>query len=210
MACIESRKNFDLVRFALDADRFQAELATIDRRDARNELGLADEDLCVLLLGTVCERKGQHDLLKAYAALSAELAVKVRCFVVARDSISYSRELRQMAAELSLDRRDRFRIFNETGETAKFWKAADVFCCSSRVESYPHVVLEAMSSGLPIITTPVFGIREQVSGSQRALLQSRRRECPYRSPGILLEEEGLPAFPCRTLAMGPEGSAYMS
>ena len=30
------------------------------------------------------------------------------------------------------------------------------------MESYPRVILEAMAHGLPIITTPVFGVREQV------------------------------------------------
>jgi glycosyltransferase involved in cell wall biosynthesis len=30
------------------------------------------------------------------------------------------------------------------------------------VESYPRVILEAMAHALPIVTTPVFGIREQV------------------------------------------------
>ena len=40
--------------------------------------------------------------------------------------------------------------------------AADIFVCTSRIECYPRVNQEAMAFGLPIITTPVFGIREQV------------------------------------------------
>ena len=167
---LETRKNFDLIRDALDADRFQAELAKSDRESARIDLGLQDNVLCVLLLGTVCERKGQLDLLKAYAALTAEIAVKMRCLVVgARDSLAYSRELRQKATELPPDRRGRFQIFAETADTAKYWLASDVFCCTSRVESYPRVVLEAMGCGLPIITTPVYGISEQVRQGINAL-----------------------------------------
>ena len=50
----------------------------------------------------------------------------------------------------------------ETAEVAQYFIAADIFICTSRVESYPRVILEAMAWGLPIITTPVFGIREQV------------------------------------------------
>ena len=99
---LESRGNFDLIRFALDVERFQAVLATADRTVARRELGLEDSELCVLLLGTVCERKGQHDLLKAYVALPTREAAKVRCVVVgARDSLAYCRELRQMAPRVA-------------------------------------------------------------------------------------------------------------
>lgn len=98
------------------------------------------------------------------------MATKVRCVVVgARDSLEYSRELKRLADALPEDRRSRFQIVDETGETAAYWQAADVFCCTSRVESYPHVVLEALGRGLPIITTPVFGIPEQVRRDVNAL-----------------------------------------
>ena len=63
----------------------------------------------------------------------------------------------------------------ETGDTAAYWQAADVFCCTSRVESYPLVILEAMAAGLPIVTTPVHGIAEQVRpGVNAPLLRARR------------------------------------
>jgi glycosyltransferase involved in cell wall biosynthesis len=41
-------------------------------------------------------------------------------------------------------------------------RAADVFVCTSRIECFPRVNLEAMHLGLPLITTPVFGVPEQV------------------------------------------------
>ena len=37
------------------------------------------------------------------------------------------------------------------------------FLLTSREESYPRVVLEALFYGLPVIATPVFGITEQIS-----------------------------------------------
>ena len=50
----------------------------------------------------------------------------------------------------------------ETGEVAPYYRAADIALCTSRIESYPRVILEAMACGLPVIATPVFGISEQV------------------------------------------------
>ena len=55
-----------------------------------------------------------------------------------------------------------FRIIMETSEVEQYYLAADVFVCSSYIESYPRVILEAMNYELPIITTAVFGIKEQV------------------------------------------------
>ncbi len=56
----------------------------------------------------------------------------------------------------------RIEIVPETPDTAKYYQAADIFVCTSRIESYPRVILEAMAYNLPIVTTPVFGIVEQV------------------------------------------------
>jgi glycosyltransferase involved in cell wall biosynthesis len=61
-------------------------------------------------------------------------------------------------------------IVPETREVARYFRAADVFLCSSRVESYPRVTLEAMACSLPIISTPVFGLSEQLHHEVNALL----------------------------------------
>ena len=60
------------------------------------------------------------------------------------------------------ERRARVTLVPETADVAQYFIAADIFVCTSRVESYPRIILEAMAWGLPIVTTPVFGIREQV------------------------------------------------
>ena len=167
---LDDHHAFELIRYGLDVDRFARKLQDCSREEARARLGLADDEVCVLLLGTVCERKGQHDLLHAFQQLDAQTAASTRCLVVgARDSLEYSLELKRLAGELDADRRDRFQIVDETGDTAPYWQAADVFCCASRIESYPYVILEAMGRGLPIITTPVYGVAEQVRGDVNAL-----------------------------------------
>ena len=48
-------------------------------------------------------------------------------------------------------------------------RASDVFACCSTQESYPAVILEAMAFELPIITTTVYGIAEQVIPNVSAL-----------------------------------------
>ncbi len=167
---LESTWNYSLIRTSVDIERFRAKLGKANRSQARQQLGLRPGEICVLLLGTICERKGQHDLLHAFAALPPETASRMKCIVVgARDIFPYSQELRRKATELPADRRDRFKIIDDTRETAEYWLAADIFCCTSRIESYPRVIQEAMACNLPIITTPVFGIAEQIRPGINAL-----------------------------------------
>jgi O-antigen biosynthesis protein len=167
---LESTWNYSLIRSSIDTDHFRAALAKANRSRARQRFGLRTGEICVLLLGTICERKGQLDLVHAFAALPPETASRMRCIVVgARDTLPYGQELRRKATELPSDRRDRFQIIDETGETAEYWLAADIFCCTSRIESYPRVIQEAMACNLPIITTPVFGIAEQIRPGINAL-----------------------------------------
>ena len=199
---LDARGSFDLVRYALNVERFRAELDARPRSESRAALGLGDAEVCVLLLGTVCKRKGQHDLARAFAAIAPDVAARTRCVVVGlRDSLDYGRELRRLAEGLPEDRRERFRIVGETGATATYWQAADVFCCSSRIESYPHVVLEAMERGLPIVTTPVAGIPEQVRRDVNALFHR-----PGDVQALAAALEGLVRDDRRRLAMGEASS----
>ncbi|TOL43700.1 hypothetical protein CGH96_25290, partial [Vibrio parahaemolyticus] len=53
-------------------------------------------------------------------------------------------------------------IISETKDVGVYFSAADIFVCTSLIESFPKVIQEAMFSGLAIVTTPVFGIAEQL------------------------------------------------
>ena len=159
---LDTRHNFTVIHNGLDRRRLVAAAAGLDRAAARRALGVEPDDIVLLLLGTVCERKGQHDLAQALALLPGAVASRVRTFFVGDRESEYQRTLHTMIGKLPDERRARVTIVPETGDVARYFVAADVFVCTSRVESYPRVILEAMAWGLPIVTTPVFGIREQV------------------------------------------------
>jgi glycosyltransferase involved in cell wall biosynthesis len=77
-------------------------------------------------------------------------------------------------------------IVPETRQADRYYRAADLFLCTSKLESYPRVILEAMAYGLPILTTPVFGIREQVREGINALFYN-----PGDSDALAKRLEGL-------------------
>lgn len=144
----------------------------LDRRQARISLDLEEGMLCFLALGSVFERKGQTDLCRAMALLPDALLDKVRCHIVGdRPGTPYSGVLHHLVNGLPDRVRRTIRVFTETPDTALHYRVADVFVMCSRMESYPFVILEAMSQGLPIITTPAFGIREQVTEREALFYQ---------------------------------------
>ena len=144
----------------------------IDRASARQQLGLSPESVVFLCVGTVCERKAQLDIVAAVAngGIPNSALDRFQLLIVGDRKSDYSDRLHQAAADLPDNLRRRVRIVPETREASMYFSAADVFICASRIESYPVVVMEAMGAGLAIITTPVFGISEQVRPNRNALL----------------------------------------
>jgi glycosyltransferase involved in cell wall biosynthesis len=52
----------------------------------------------------------------------------------------------------------------------KLYQAADVFAFSTFYENLPFAILEAMSSGLPVVTTNVGGIPEMIEDGKNGFL----------------------------------------
>lgn len=167
---LESHHNFTVIHNGLNLARLSAEADRFPRSKARQELGIKDDEVAILLPGTVCERKGQQELIRAIALLPVSATGTMRCFIVGDRPNAYSTQLHALADGLPRVLNDRVEIVPENRDIAKYYQAADIFVCTSRVESFPRVILEAMAYGLPIVTTNVFGIAEQVQEDINALM----------------------------------------
>lgn len=130
-------------------------------RDSRPEL------LCV---AAIEERKGLHDLLAAAAEAQRTLGpvvVRVVGGVTSTAREEYARRLTQQADDLGVD----LRLEGWHDDVLPFYAAADLFVLASRDEGLPGVLLEALASGLPCVTTEAGGAGElvRVSGGGRAV-----------------------------------------
>lgn len=166
---LDSRRQFTTIHNGLDPERLAQAAGAHPRAEARAALGVARGEVMLLALGTVCTRKSQQDLVAALAGIDVTLHARLRCFIVGDRPGDYSRGLHERVDELPATLRGRVQVVPETDVTGLYYGAADVFVCTSRLESYPRVILEAMAHGLPIVTTPVFGIREQVRNDVNGL-----------------------------------------
>lgn len=157
---VDQMGNFEVIHNGLNLRRFNG--SAVSKIDARAALGLSDDVVMILSVGTIAPRKGQHDLLEAYFALPLEVVEKTRLYFVGARKGEYLSAMKEKVAMADPRWANSVFMVGETGETDCYWNAADIFVCTSRMESYPRVILEAMAKSLPIITTPVFGVVEQV------------------------------------------------
>ena len=74
---------------------------------------------------------------------------------------------------------DRVRLLGFWDDTVGFYHALDLFVLSSLREGLPNVVLEAMSMGLPVVSTQVAGIPKLVQDGVNGLL------CPAGNVDLL-------------------------
>lgn len=112
-----------------------------------------------LAVGRLVEVKGQSVLLEALAAHragggQAELALV--------GSGPREARLRRYAEELGVSSHVRFVGAVGQDDILDWYRWADVFCLSSFAEGVPVVLMEAMATGLPVVTTRIAGIPELV------------------------------------------------
>jgi glycosyltransferase involved in cell wall biosynthesis len=63
-----------------------------------------------------------------------------------------------------------FTGYTPDKELPKLYQAADVFAFSTFYEHHPFAVLEALATGLPVVTTTVGGIPETIQSGKNGLL----------------------------------------
>ncbi|WP_456321333.1 glycosyltransferase family 4 protein [Palaeococcus sp. (in: euryarchaeotes)] len=118
----------------------------------------------VLYVSRMSYRKGPHILLNAFSRLKEGTLVMVG----SGDILPF---LKAQAKFLGIEERVKFMGYVPSDELPKMFGMADIFVLPSvTAEAFGIVILEAMASGVPVISTDVGGIPEIVGGSRGGLL----------------------------------------
>jgi glycosyltransferase involved in cell wall biosynthesis len=120
----------------------------------RSELGLPENVPLVLFVGDVRSRRKNLDTVIRALVSAPEL----RLVVVGR---APSRRFPELAERLGVDNRVYFLGYRD--DVHALMRAADVLAAPSRYDSCPLVALEALASGLPVVTAVTSGAAEIVT-----------------------------------------------
>ncbi len=131
------------------------------RQELRDELGLKEEEILVLQLGSGFRVKGVDRSLRALASLPEELRARVRYLLVGQDRAN---PFRRLAGKLGIS--DRVTISPGREDVPRLLAGADLLLHPAYEESAGYVILEATIAGLPVLTTATCGYAVHVQQAQ--------------------------------------------
>ncbi len=109
----------------------------------------------ILYAGRLGPRKGLRRLLEAFARLPRK-----RYRLVLLGDGPLAAELRRRARRLGIAAETAFLGHGDAGRVAAWLRRARCFVLPSDYEGFPLVLLEAMASGAPVVTTPIGALDE--------------------------------------------------
>ncbi len=139
---------------SVDAADYETSVPTAELRGL---LGLPKDCLLVGMLSALREEKDHATFLRAAAAVRSE--VPETEFVVIGDGPLHA-NLENLARELGMAGAVHF--VGDQANVADWLHALDIVVLTSRTESLPNCILEAMAAGRPVVATQVGGVPEVV------------------------------------------------
>ncbi len=163
--------DIEVVYNGVDIDRYHPSNREKYRGEIRKRHGLTDMDFVVLFVGSGFERKGVRYLLKAVALIKDPVTV----LVVGRGSATGIRKLASHQRVIFCGPRE---------DSYKYYAAAEIFVFPTLYEPFGNVHLEALASGLPVITTRNSGASELIKDGEHGFVVSAPEDLGTIAGGI--------------------------
>jgi len=146
-------------------------------------LRIPDEAWTVLFVGSGFERKGLGPLLEAFAAIAD---ARSRLVVTGKGDVAH---YRSAAARLGIA--DRTIWTGPRQEVERLYAAADAVALPARYEPFGNVHLEALASGVPVLTSARAGGAEIVCGGENGWVAAEPAAGPI-AEGLVALRDGPP------------------
>ncbi len=168
---------YHVVRRGVEYNLFKP-VSPAEKREIRTEYKFPQDKIVVLCVGTAIVLKGWVDLLDALEKLKG---VNPNFVLVGIYSGHSNVNLPEEVAKRSLN--DQFIDMGSIapGEMARIYAAADIFCLPSHSEGIANAVAEAMSTGIPVVTTNVGGHPELITNGVNGIM------IPPKQPQLIFE-----------------------
>jgi glycosyltransferase involved in cell wall biosynthesis len=168
------RDRVEVVPYGVDPARFRPD--PIARATRRAALGITPQTPVLFAAGRLVRKKGFEYLIDALAKVPLESGL----MAVIAGAGDLADELAARASAANVATRVRFLGDLAQNEVAAWLATADIIAIpsvrddSGNVDGLPNIVLEALASGTPLITTPAGGIGSVVEHGRTGLLVPER------------------------------------
>lgn len=143
----------------------------------------------LLFLGLLGKNKGIYDLLECIRDHKVEFQGKLKLYIGGNGEIEH---VKQLIKEYGIADIVIFEGWVSGDKKIELLNKSDAYILPSYKEGLPKSILEAMSYGMPIISTPVGGIPEIVSNGENGyLVEPGNKEDIYKAIMSLLNDADL-------------------
>ncbi len=161
---------------SVDENLFKPAFSIKEKRKIRKELSLPLDKTILIYCGRLVRRKGLIFLLEAFKKIVQNKKDTILVILGSgkNQPDSVEKELKEIIQKERL-KNIYFLGEKEKLEVAKFLKSADIFIYpSTHPEGTALSILEAMSSGLPVLGTDVGGIKEMIKDKDNGILVDKK------------------------------------
>lgn len=155
-----------IIHNGVDIDKFKP---APDKRRLKEELGLNPNDIAILSVGRLYARKGLFTLIESIPAVVKKFK-NAKFIISGKGQSDEMKKLVAHAERLGVHDKIIFTGYFPDKKLPKLYQAADVFAFSTFYEHHPFAVLEALSTGLPVVTTKVGGIPETIQNGKNGFM----------------------------------------
>jgi glycosyltransferase involved in cell wall biosynthesis len=152
-----------------DLSRFP--LKSADSSKLRGAVGIPEDAFLICAVGQICARKGLLELLDAFTTAHEQapnIHLVIAGCVVFEHERGYFNLVRLASAAPEISRHVHFA--GHVQDVSALLQASDLLVLNSHEEPFGLVLVEAMSSGTPVLATRVGGIPEIVQDSRNGWL----------------------------------------
>jgi glycosyltransferase involved in cell wall biosynthesis len=147
----------EIIPNGIDLKRFHPERSDPQCQRLRASMGMNDDSIMIITVGSLIPEKGADLLLEAWTLLAKRFPDTHLVIIGSRfdpehpQKGNYQKKIAALAAASGAS--DRIHFAGHVPNIHIFYRACDMFIFPTLKEGMPNVVLEAMASGAPVVLT---------------------------------------------------------
>ncbi|GER93565.1 glycosyltransferase family 1 protein [hot springs metagenome] len=148
------KENITVIYNGVDLKRFSPQNKEKWRKDVRDSLNISEDTTVLLFVGSGFKRKGLKTFINAIASINGH---NLKALIIGKGNTD---KYKAIAKKLGVLHHIMFLGIQK--EIERFYASADLFVLPTLYDPFSNATLEAMASGIPVITTKNNGAAELI------------------------------------------------